>query len=94
MREVVKYPIITEKTSRLQGEHNQYSFAVDRRANKFQIKEAVEALKKDLTVVSVRTQIIRGKVKRMGTSQGKRPNWKKAVVKIKEGQSLDLLEQV
>lgn len=94
MREVIKYPIVTEKSSQLQGERNQYVFCVDRKANKFEIKRAVEALKKDLKVESVSTQIVRGKVKRVGGSFGKRSNWKKAIVKLKEGQSLDLLEQV
>lgn len=91
-KQVLLYPVVTEKSSVLQGEKNQYVFAVDPSANKFEIKSAVEALKKNLEVKDVRTQVVRGKVKRMGMDYGKRSNWKKAVVTLKEGQSLDLVE--
>ena len=92
MRSVLKYPLITEKSARLQGDQNQYCFVVDRSANKLEIKKAVEALKKNVEVESVSTMIVRGKVKRMGLYSGKRPNWKKAVVKLKSGQSLEFME--
>lgn len=91
-KNILLYPILTEKSSNIQGTNNQYSFAVDLHANKFEIKKAVEDLKKDIEVESVRTVVIRGKVKRMGQTIGKRPNWKKAVVKLKQGQSLELVE--
>jgi large subunit ribosomal protein L23 len=91
MNTVLKYPMITEKSSRLQAD-GQYVFAVETGANKLEIKQAVEKLKKGINVVSVRTQVMRGKVKRVGAKQGKRANWKKAIVKLKAGQSLDLFE--
>ena len=91
MNSVLKYPMITEKSSRLQAD-GQYVFAVETDANKLEIKQAVEKLKKGINVVSVRTQVIRGKIKRVGAKQGKRANWKKAIVKLKTGQSLDLFE--
>jgi len=91
---VIKYPILSEKTSSQQENGNQYVFSVDLNANKFEIKRAIEALKKNIEVEEVRTQVIRGKVKKVGASYGKRPNWKKAVVRLKQGQSLDLLESV
>jgi large subunit ribosomal protein L23 len=89
---VIRYPILSEKTAGLQESSNQYVFCVDLNANKLQIKKSVELLKKDIQVEAVRTQVIRGKVKRVGASHGKRPNWKKAIVRLKQGQTLDLLE--
>lgn len=92
MSKVLYYPLLTEKSSAKQAEENKYSFAVDPKANKFEIKKAVEALKKNIEVTDVKTIIVRGKIKRMGMSYGKRPNWKKAMVSLKEGQTLDLVE--
>lgn len=92
MKDIILYPLVTEKSSNMQAQGNQYVFAVDLDANKFQIKQAVEALKKNVEVKSVRTQNVRGKLKRIGMYSGKRPNWKKAIVRLKEGQHLDLLE--
>jgi len=91
---VIRYPILSEKSSALQEKANQYVFCVDLNANKLEIKRAVEALKKDVKVESVATQIVRGKMKRIGASQGKRPNWKKAIVRLKQGQTLDLVESI
>lgn len=94
MKSIIKYPLITEKGSDLQAANNQYVFAVDLDANKTEIKKAVESLKKNIEVEDVCTQIVRGKVKRVGRTMGKRSNWKKAVVRLKTGQTLDLFEQV
>ena len=91
-RAIIKYPLITEKTARKQAEGNQYSFVVDTDANKLSIRQAVESLKKGIEVESVKTILVRGKVKRMGRSVGKRSNWKKAVVRLKAGQTLELVE--
>jgi large subunit ribosomal protein L23 len=84
--------LITEKSSALQGSSNQYVFVVDSSANKIEIKNAVEALKKGVEVTSVQTLINRGKVKRIGRSVGKRSNVKKAIVRLKAGQTLELFE--
>jgi large subunit ribosomal protein L23 len=92
MRQILKYPLITEKSSALQGSSNQYVFVVDSSANKIEIKNAVEALKKGVEVTSVQTLINRGKVKRIGRSVGKRSNVKKAIVRLKAGQTLELFE--
>ena len=94
MTSVILFPLITEKSSVLQATSNQYCFVVRKDANKLEIAQAVKSLKKGIEVESVNTQIIRGKVKRMGVSYGKRSNWKKAIVRLKEGQSLDLIEAV
>lgn len=94
MSSVILYPLITEKSAALQANSNQYTFVVRRDANKLEIQKAVESLKKGIEVESVRTLIIRGKVKRMGVKYGKRSNWKKAIVRLKSGQTLDLIEAV
>lgn len=91
MKSVIQYPVVTEKASTSMS-MNQYVFAVDLAANKFEIKKAVEALKKDIKVISVKTMVIRGKIKRMGMRSGKRSNWKKAIVRLKAGQTLEVLE--
>jgi large subunit ribosomal protein L23 len=91
LTEIVKGPIVTEKYDKAREEFHQYSFLVDRRANKTEIRHAVEKLFK-VNVTAVRTAIVRGKQKRVGKSLGQRPNWKKAIVTLKEGQTLDLFD--
>lgn len=91
LTDIIKGPIITEKLDRAREENHQYSFLVDREANKTEIRHAVEKLFK-VNVVEVRTSIARGKVKRIGRSVGQRANWKRALVTLKEGQSIDLFE--
>lgn len=83
-------PIVTEKTtSQLQG--NDVVFEVSLDANKIQIKEAVEQFY-GKSVESVRTLVVRGKIKRSGRFQGKRSNWKKAYVRLAAGESIDVNE--
>ena len=91
-RAVVQKPIITEKSSILR-EANTYTFKVDRRANKIQIRQAVEALF-DVKVKSVRTVSVPGKPRRQGMFQGRRPGWKKAYVTLSQGESIDVLENI
>ncbi|MGC4114911.1 MAG: 50S ribosomal protein L23 [Myxococcales bacterium] len=91
LTDVIKGPIVTEKLDKAREEAHQYSFLVDREANKSEIAQAIEKLFK-VNVTAVRTSIHRGKVKRIGRSIGRRPNWKRAVVTLKEGQSIDLFE--
>jgi len=94
MREVhgiIISPLVTEKSTTQREGQNQYSFKVDKRANKIEIKEAVEQLFK-IKVTEVRTTMIRGKVKRLGRRFGKRPDWKKAIVTVKEGDRIDFFE--
>jgi large subunit ribosomal protein L23 len=94
MNRIIRHPLITEKTSNLQSQGNQYVFLVDPKANKLQIKKEVMALKPGIEIEDVRTLIVRGKVKRLGRSMGKRTNFKKAIVRLKAGQTLELFEQV
>ena len=89
--EVIKGPLITEKMDKARELFRQYSFVVDRAASKHEVAAAVQSLFK-VTVESVRTSVVRGKVKRVGKNTGKRPNWKKAIVTLKEGDKIDLFE--
>lgn len=88
---VIKGPLITEKLDHAREKNRQYSFLVDRKANKFDIARAVSTQFK-VTVEDVRTLVMRGKIKRVGTSMGKRPNFKKAFVILKEGDKIELFE--
>ena len=88
---VVRRALLTEKSSQLRTQ-NKYLFEVDRRAGKSEIKQAVEELFK-VKVVEVRTMNVSGKLKRLGRFAGKRPNWKKAIVTLAEGSTIDLLSQ-
>jgi large subunit ribosomal protein L23 len=92
-RSVLRKPLLTEKVAQIQDAHNQYAFVVDTDANKIEIKRAVEQ-KYSVTVLSVNTMGVRGKVKRLGRFEGKRANWKKAVVTLKKGDSIELAQNV
>ena len=91
--DVIRKPQITEKGSTQKELHNQVSFEVDRRANKVEIRRAVETLFK-VKVLSVRTLNTRGKTRRMGRSVGKRPDWKKAIVRLAPGENIEFFEGV
>lgn len=90
---VLKKPLITEKSNIMKEELNQIAFAVDPRANKIEIKEAVTKLF-NVKVLKVRTINMLGKRKRLGRSEGKKSDWKKAVVTLKEGERIDFFEGV
>ncbi len=91
--QVVQRPLLTEKGTRLKEEGNQYLFRVAKRANKVEIKQAIESLFK-VRVVDVRTLPVRGKTKRLGRFQGKQADWKKAIATLKAGDSIELYEGV
>lgn len=90
---VIRSPSITEKNTALRSDQNKYVFEVDRRSNKKDIKRAIECLF-NVKVQSVNTMIVKGKQKRMGRFSGYRPNWKKAIVKLAEGQIIDKFGEV
>jgi large subunit ribosomal protein L23 len=92
-RHVVKRALITEKGSVLREQSNQFSFEVDTTANKIEIKRAVETIFK-VKVTEVRTQMMHGKVKRLGRSAGRRPDWKRAIVTLAADQTIELFDQV
>jgi len=85
--QVILRPIITEKSTRLKERNREVCFEVARKANKTEIKKAVEQLFK-VKVDGVRTQSITGKWRRQGRNQGKTGDWKKAYVKLKEGEKM------
>ena len=87
--QIIRRPIVlTEKASLLREKHNQVVFEVAREANKIQIRDAVQRLFK-VNVTGVNTMLMRGKERRMGRGRGKMQNWKKAIVTLKEGDSID-----
>ena len=92
-RSIILRPLVTEKGSRLRETENKYLFSVALKANRIEIKRAVQEIF-NVKVKNVRTLVVHGKVKRMGVFAGKRPDWKKAIVTLEEGQSIDLFEQV
>jgi large subunit ribosomal protein L23 len=89
--DIIISPLVTEKSTVQREGQNQYSFKVYKRANKIEIKDAVERLFK-VKVREVRTVTVRGKVKRLGRQFGKRPDWKKAIVTVKEGDRIEFFE--
>jgi large subunit ribosomal protein L23 len=92
IRNIIKRPIITEKTAAMKEKDNKYTFAVDKNANKFQIKHAIETLF-NVKVKSVHTSNCMGKSLRVGKyAAGYRSDWKKAVVKLGKGQEIQLAE--
>lgn len=88
---IIKKPHVTEKTSLGSAATSTITLVVDRDSNKIEIKRAVESLFK-VNVLSVRTVNVAGKVKRFGRTFGKRQNWKKAYITLKEGQTVDFFE--
>mgnify|MGYP005844682577 FL=1 len=89
--DIVVRPIITEKSSLLKEGGNQYVFEVLRDANKIEIKKAIEKLFK-VKVVSVHVSNIEGKKKRVGRFAGKRPDWKKAIIKLNAKDKITIFE--
>ena len=90
-QDVIIRPLITERAAIAQEEENKVFFQVATDANKLEIKDAVESLF-GVTVTSVRTMNVKGKMKRMGLHSGRRPSWKKAIVTLGEGDALDFFE--
>ena len=88
-RDIIKAPIITEKTADLAQNHNTITFSVDVKANKTQIKQAIEKIF-DVKVESVNTINVHPKKKRVGRYAGKTNKVKKAIVKLAEGSSIEL----
>ena len=85
--QLIKGPIITEKTHSLKEAGNKLTLKVAVKANKIEIRKAIEALFK-VKVVAVNTMQMMGKKKRLGKSEGSRPNWKKAIVTLAPGEKI------
>ena len=94
---IIKKPVITEKMTAISEKLNQFAFIVDKNANKYQIKDAVEELY-DVKVVSVNTMNYEGKKKsrytKSGVVTGRRAAFKKAIVTLKEGDTIDFFSNI
>jgi len=90
-RSIIKSPLVTERGTQLRESQNKYLFKVDKDANKLEIKQAIQDLFK-VRVTKVTTQIVPGKMKRLGRFEGRRPDWKKAIVTLAEGDRIELYE--
>ena len=88
--QVLKRPVITEKSTLLQ-ERGKYVFEVERRATKPEVARAVE-MAFNVAVVSVNTCMVRGKLKRYGRGQARQPDWKKAIVTLRSGDTIQFFE--
>ena len=93
VHEIIRRPLVTEKSNIGREENNLVTLAVDPRANKHEIRRAVEQLF-DVQVVGVRTMRMPRKSRRVGKFVGRKPEWKKAVVELAEGQSIEFYEGV
>jgi large subunit ribosomal protein L23 len=91
--DIIKRPVITEKTSIQKEECNQVSFEVEKGANRVEISRAVEKIF-GVKVAKTRTVQVKGKVKRRGRILGKRKDWKKAIVTLMPGERIDFFEGV
>jgi large subunit ribosomal protein L23 len=89
--QVIKEPRITEKANIQKEDTNQVTFKVHKKANKVEIRQAVETFFKT-KVLDVRTMNVRGKRRRMGKTVGKKSDWKKAVVRLAPGENIEFFE--
>ena len=89
--QILKKPLVTEKSTQLLADGNWVCFRVDSGANKIQVKQAVEKVF-NVTVLQVNTMVVSGKNRRFGKSVGRTKPWKKAMLRLKEGDKIDLFE--
>ncbi|MEJ2677501.1 MAG: 50S ribosomal protein L23 [Gemmatimonadota bacterium] len=92
-RDVLIRPVVTERSTYTMDEENAVTFVVHKDANKIEIRRAVEEMF-NVTVLGVRTMNVRGKWRRVGRALGKKPGYKKAIVKLAEGERIDVYEGV
>ena len=92
-RSVLRRPVITEKATWLKDDSNKYVFEVEKNCNKIEIRKAVED-QFNVTVINVNTYTTHGKVRTRGRFKGRRPDWKRAVIQLKEGDSIEFFEGV
>jgi large subunit ribosomal protein L23 len=94
-RNIIRRPLVTEKSNKMADWNNQYTFVVDSNANKLQIKQAIELAWPDVTVEKVRIANMPAKRgRRMRRMMVRKPGWKKAIVTLATGDSIDLFEGV
>jgi large subunit ribosomal protein L23 len=91
--DLIRRPLITEKTNIQKESYNQITFEVDRNANRVEIKRAIQDIF-NVKVASVKTIQVKGKTKQRGRITGKRRDWKKAIVKLMPGERIDFFDGV
>jgi len=91
--QVLRRPLVTEKGTKQKEQSNQIAFEVDRRANKILVRNAVENIFK-VKVLGVKVINVKGKERRIGRNVGKKPDWKKAIVRIAPGETIEFFERV
>jgi len=91
--QVLKRPLITEKGTRQKEQANKITFEVDRCANKVMVRNAVESIFK-VKVLSVKMMNVKGKERKVGRNMGRRPDWKKAIVRLGPGETIEFFEGV
>ena len=89
--DIIKRPVITEKTNIQKDQSNQVTFEVDPRANRIEVQRAIEKIF-NVKVSDIRTMHVRGKAKRRGRILGKRRSWKKAIVTLRPGERIEFFE--
>jgi large subunit ribosomal protein L23 len=94
LEQVIRRPLLSEKVMEQKETQNIVAFEVDGRANKIEVKKAVEAQFKDVKVEDVRILRGHGKVRRQGKFVGRRSDWKKAYVRLREGSKIEFFEGV
>jgi len=90
---IIKRPLITEKGTRQKEQLNQLAFEVDRRANKILVRNTIESIFK-VKVLDVKVMNVRGKERRVGRNVGRRPDWKKAIVRLAPGEKIESFEGI
>ena len=90
-KDIISQAILSEKSTIAKDKENRYVFKVNPLANKLEIKRAIETAFA-VKVVDVRTMNVKGKTKRLGRFEGKRSSWKKAVIRLKEGNTIEIFE--
>ena len=91
--QIIRYPLITEKSTILREEKSKYTFRVDKRVNKIEIKKAIESIFPDVEVISVNTLNVKGKPRRFRyNKRGKSPDWKKAIITLRPGDTIEIYE--
>jgi large subunit ribosomal protein L23 len=95
---IIKRPIITEKLTQLQEEYNRYSFVVDRNATKAEVKNEIERLYPEVKVTKINTMIMpskpKGRYTRGGFISGRSKKWKKAIITLREGDTIDFFSEI
>jgi len=91
--QILKRPLVTEKSTKQKERSNQIVFEVDRCANKIMVRHAVESIFK-VKVISVNVINVKGKERRVGRNVGRRANWKKAIVRLEPGENIEFFEGV